>query len=185
MATVRIMVKNQHFINEVVKLRNKSYVDKKIIKQFIKRVHSGSLTKKENEFDHLCSFFLPVHKPTRQIFLGHHIKAQDWIPPGGHINLGETPIDTVRREFIEELSHKLTNEQVELFDLSTKDVSGNPRHKCKIHYDFWHIVYTDKIPFVFDKGEFYDAGWFTFDEALKKTKLKQYNKIIRKIKAYI
>ena len=88
-------------------------------------------------------------------------KAKKWngkyTPLGGHIEKGEMPIDTVRREFVEELDFNLTKQTIDLFDLSIKDVSGNPLHKCKLHFDFWYLVDVPKINFNFLKKEFYDA----------------------------
>ncbi len=171
------------FTNEVFKLKNKPHVDKKTVNAFLGRIESDKgLTKEQNKFEHFCSFFLPFDTESQSVYLGHHIKADDWIPPGGHIKLEETPVQTVYREFAEELGHKLTNEPIELFDLSIKDVSGNPQHQCRRHYDFWYVVHILKIDFQFDRVEFYDAGWFTLPEAKKKTKLKLYNNNIQKLK---
>ena len=167
----------------VLSLRKKSHIEKNTIERFLKRIDSNiPLTKENNFYDHICSFFVPVNRKNKLIYIGHHIKADQWIPPGGHIKTDETPIETVKREFEEELKHKLTREKIELFDLSIKDIEPNPRHSCKRHYDFWFIVYTDKKDFDFIKKEFYDASWHTLEETLKKVKTPQYNKIIRKLK---
>ena len=169
------------FRQEILKLNNKSQVDKKISKKFLERLSLGRLIKQQNPADHFCSFFLPIDIKSKLIYLGHHIKADDWIPPGGHVNPNESPLDTVKREFTEELRYELDKEKIELFDLTIKDVSGNPKHLCKIHYDFWYLVYIKKINFVFDRSEFYKAQWMTVKEALKKMKLKDYANIIKKI----
>lgn len=173
-------------LEEVATLKDKHHVDKKMIKKFTRRVNSPSpLTEEVNIEDHICVFFVPVNKAAKLIYIGHHIKADDWIPPGGHIKINELPLDTVKREFSEELKHQLTNEPIVLFDLSIKDVSPNPRHPCKLHYDFWYLVYTDVKNFNVDRGEFYQAGWFSLDEALKKMKLRQYNQIVQKLKNFL
>jgi|SRR3989344_1642499 len=170
---------------EVMKLKNSNFVDASTYHQFLRRLKQGNLTKNRNTFDHICAFFLPLDMTKKSIYLGHHIKADDWIPPGGHIEAGEMPIDTVRREFVEELDFNLTKQPIELFDLSIKDVSGNPKHQCKIHYDFWYLVYTDKIDYRFDRKEFHQAKWMTIDEALKKMKLANYAAVIKKINSTI
>lgn len=170
------------FLTEIEKLKDKKHVDIEVIQRFLKRLDSdNNLTKENNPFDHYCSFFLPIDLKSKTVYVGHHIKADDWIPPGGHIKQNESPLTTVYREFEEELNHELTTEKIELFDLSIKDVSGNPLHKCKTHYDFWYLVFIKKTDFQFDRKEFYQAGWFTLKEALKKMKLKQYKKIIAKL----
>src|SRR3989344_4955743 len=155
---------------EVMKLKNSNFVDASTYHQFLRRLKQGNLTKNRNTFDHICAFFLPLDMTKKSIYLGHHIKADDWIPPGGHIEAGEMPIDTVRREFVEELNSSLTKQPIELFDLSVKDVSGNPLHKCKLHFDFWYLVYISQRKFLYDKQEFYTADWFKLPEALTKIK---------------
>lgn len=177
---------NKIFIQETLKLKESKHVDKKTINRFIKRIESAeNLTKENNPSVHFCSFFVPVDKKGERIYIGHHIKADDWIPPGGHIKMGESPEQTVLREFEEELDYRVNQESIDLFDLSITPVRKTKSRKCKVHYDFWYVVYVAPIDFHFDKGEFHAADWFTFEEALQKTKRPTYNAIIRKIKAFV
>lgn len=172
--------------SELRKLKFIEHIDKKIVNEMLKRIDSDTkLVKSENVKNHFCAFLVPIHKKSKSIYLVHHIKAQDWIPPGGHIEKNEHPIATVKREFEEELSHRLTNEVIELFDGTIKDIKINPRNPCWVHYDLWYLVYVEKLLFKFDKGEFYNAGWFTFDEALKKIKTKSYNQVVKKIRDHL
>lgn len=148
---------------------------------FLQRLKENqNIVKEDNPTDHFCSFFVPVNSKTQSIFLGHHIKADDWIPPDGHIEKEEHPLSAVIREFYEELSYKLTDEKIELFDISKIKVRKTKR-ACKIHYDFWYIVHVDKINFIVDKNEFYDAKWFSKEEALSKIKREEYKAVIQKL----
>lgn len=168
-------------LNELSKLRNKTHVDKKVLNKFLQRISfKQKLIEKDSPKNHICSFFLPIDLKTNSIYLVHHIKANDWIPPGGHIEQGETPVQTVKREFIEELKYKLTTEKIRLFDLSIIKII-NQNYKCKTHYDFWYLVFINRQDFRFDKKEAYDASWFEFDKVLKKVKRKEYNLILKKL----
>ena len=170
---------------ELLKFKTKN-IDPKIYDRFLKKISSTDrLTKEINIDEHICAFFVPINRESKSIYLTHHIKAGDWIPPGGHIKVNEHPVETVIREFEEELSHKITKNQIEIFNLTVKDVSGNPRSPCLLHYDFWYLVNTPKINFKFLKKEFHDAYWHSFDDAVKKIKTPQYNKIIRMMKEVI
>ncbi|MEI7057051.1 NUDIX hydrolase [Nocardioides sp. CCNWLW239] len=52
---------------------------------------------------HLVSYFLLVDPVSGHILLGDHRKSGLWLPSGGHVEPGENPADTVRRECVEEL----------------------------------------------------------------------------------
>jgi 8-oxo-dGTP diphosphatase len=52
---------------------------------------------------HLVSYFLLVDRPARSVLLCDHRLAGLWLPTGGHVEPGEHPLDTVRREAAEEL----------------------------------------------------------------------------------
>ncbi|MBI4226090.1 NUDIX domain-containing protein [Candidatus Roizmanbacteria bacterium] len=158
------------FRKEILKLRNKKYVDKKILRQFINRLGFGKLTLQQNPFNHYCSFFVPFDLDSKMIFVGHHIKADQWIPPGGHIEQNESPIKTVYREFREELNHQLLNEIIKPFDLSITTEIRNLTRSCRIHYDFWYLVQIEKKDFNFAKSEFYEMYWLPIDTAIQKAK---------------
>lgn len=153
-------------------LREKGFRDSSILDNFLTRITQGNFSKEENAVDHFCSFLVPVHEKTQSIFAGHHIKADEWIPPGGHIEKGERPEGAVRREFTEELSSTLTNETIELFDISITRVF-HPSRPCRVHNDFWFAVHMPtKKTFAYDKGEFYDAEWMPLEEAIRRARRK-------------
>lgn len=52
---------------------------------------------------HLVSYFVPFDQAARCVLLGDHVKSGLRLPPGGHVEPGEDPRDTVTREASEEL----------------------------------------------------------------------------------
>jgi len=52
---------------------------------------------------HLVSYFLPVDHDTRCVLLADHRTSGLWLPPGGHVEPGEDPVETAHREAREEL----------------------------------------------------------------------------------
>lgn len=171
---------HQHLQTEITSLENNNNIDPDILLKFLKRLKQPKYIREESPSDHFCVFFLPIDLKTQQIYLGHHKKAGDWIPPGGHIEPNEHPLDTVKREMFEELQFKLTNEEVRLFDLTIKNIN-KPHRACKRHYDLWYLVFMDKTDFIFDPREYYDAKWFPKSQAQNLTKEKNYREAINKI----
>ncbi len=167
-------------LKELQLLSQKTYVDPDVFQSFEDFLTtSPEITRPENEKYHVCAFCMPVQKNTKNVYLGHHIKADDWIPPGGHIEKNEHPRDTAFREFKEELDFQITNEAIELINISVKNID-NPAQTCKRHYSFWYVVIMEKpIPFTFDRTEFYDARWFAPPELLNKTHHPEYQKVIQ------
>ncbi len=141
-----------------------------------------NLVRDTNSDSHFCAIFQPVDSKKKTVFLLDHKKARDWIPPGGHIDIDETPIDTVKREMFEELQYTITTEKIELFDIVKKHTNNVT---CKIHYDFWFLVFMEQTEFIVDKKEARDFGWFSFEEAVKKIKTPEFNAIMRKVRDVI
>ncbi len=126
-------------------------------------------TKGERAQAHYCAFFLPYDKHSGTIYLGHHKKADDWIPPGGHIEPGETPSMTAIREMREELATTIIKSMLEPFSLSVKNID-RPEQGCMVHYDMWFLVHIPEQPFQYLEKEYYDAGWFPIEEGVAKIK---------------
>lgn len=145
------------------------------------KTSQSSYTKKEGNGRHLCSFFLPYDAAKGMIYLGHHKKADDWIPPGGHMEPGEMPYDTAIREMKEELDYTITRDMVEPWNLSVKPIN-QPARGCMAHYDIWHIVHMPKTEFIYDKREYYGASWFPVDKGVSKiTKNPDFADIVRQL----
>lgn len=154
--------------DEIEQLYSHPGLDPDTITQFKELKRSQSThTRDEGNSRHYCTFFLPYDKESGQIYLGHHIKANDWIPPGGHIELGETPSLTSIREMKEELGIDITQDMLEPFSLSVKAID-RPGSGCALHYDIWHIVHIKKQNFTYDRKEYHDAGWFPIPKGVKK-----------------
>lgn len=137
----------------------------KTVKQrFLQRLKKGSPTKEENQKSHYCVFFLPYNSKTKRIFLVHHKKADKWISPGGHIEKGELPTNTLIRELQEELGYVLNKQDIPKPFLLTR-IRINNSFPCKEHFDIWYAVETPTDAFVIDHSEFYDTRWVSIEEA--------------------
>lgn len=178
-------MKTNIYLSEINKLKNKPWINPVVYNKFVKRLQRPDLVKNDNPVDHICTFFLPIDITNKLIYLCHHIKAQDWIPPGGHIDKGELPIETVKREVFEELNYSVNLSQINMFDLSIKHII-NSIHGCEYHYDIWHWIPIIKQDFKYTKKEYYDARWVTISEANKLCqKNPTYLEVINKISEII
>lgn len=150
--------------------------------EFIKlKKTQSTYTKAEGNSSHLCTFFLPFDKGKNMIYLGHHKKADDWIPPGGHIEPGETPVETAVREMEEELGVKISPDILRPWNLSVKYI-GRPEQGCEYHYDIWYLALMPTQKFAYLKSEYYDARWFTIPESLSHiTKNPDFSAIISRV----
>lgn len=138
-------------------------------------------TKKEGNPKHYCVFFLPYDREKGKIYLGWHIKADDWIAPGGHIEPGELPTDAAIREMKEELRVSIRKSQLTPFALSVKPINREGSG-CLVHYDIWYIVDISVQNFDYLKSEYHDAGWFPIQEGVAKiTKNPDFAQIIQKL----
>jgi 8-oxo-dGTP diphosphatase len=116
---------------------------------------------------HLVSYFVLVDPTQESLLLGDHIKGQLWLPSGGHVYAREHPKDTVIREMEEELHKKaifLHNIDRPFF-VTVNTVGPPPGH---VDVSLWYFVRGSVHEYIhFDRREFNDVQWFTFDEVLQ------------------
>lgn len=152
---------------EIKNLINSSSIEPEIRDIFLIRIKDGSLTRDENTSSHLCVYFLPYDPSSKKVFLVHHKKAKLWLSPGGHIDKGESSLETLRREVKEELGFDYQiSIQTQPFLLTTVSIN-NPVVPCKTHFDIWYGIRTDGSNFQIDPREFNETRWLTIAEARK------------------
>jgi len=117
---------------------------------------------------HLVSYFVLIDTEHRSLLLVDHIKAQLWLPTGGHVKFNESPRDAVVREAQEELKMHavfLRDIQTPFFVTAGETVGLTPGHT---DVSLWHLLRgsihgTQQ----YDRKEFTDVEWYTFDEILE------------------
>ena len=126
------------------------------------------LKKPDIPLKHLVSYFVLIDTDHRSILLVDHIKAQLWLPSGGHVRLNESPRHAVVREAKEEFGIRavfLHNEQEPFFVTSMTTVGLTPGHT---DVSLWYLLRggIHDTP-RYDRREFTDVEWYTFEEILE------------------
>jgi ADP-ribose pyrophosphatase YjhB (NUDIX family) len=92
-----------------------------------------------------------------KVFLIRHTYVAGWHFPGGGVEPGETMIDSLHREVLEESGHRLTGE-AELFGIYL-----NRRASPRDHVALYICRDVEKVH-EFEPGfEIAEAGWFALD----------------------
>ena len=115
---------------------------------------------------HLVSYFTVIDPDERKILLVDHIKAQKWLPTGGHVDIDEHPRATVMREAQEELSIMATFlTEGPIFVSETVTVGLTAGHT---DVSLWFAIRGkpgDEI--AHDPSEFKAIRWFAYEEVMK------------------
>jgi 8-oxo-dGTP pyrophosphatase MutT (NUDIX family) len=117
---------------------------------------------------HLVSYFVIVDPEYRSMLLVDHIKAQLWLPSGGHVEFNELPSSAVKREAKEEFGIEasfLRSNDKPFFVTVTSTVGLTAGHT---DVSLWYLLrgsVHDRIRF--DRSEFTDVEWYTFDEIME------------------
>ncbi len=120
------------------------------------------------------------------ILLGDHIKANLWLPAGGHVDPWEHPRETALRELREEFfihGEFINDKPFMLSSNVTLIYSDNPDIKTN-HEDvaLWYLFKGDsKALWKFDEREFRSLKWFAFD-ALPKESDPNMDRFMSKLK---
>ncbi len=129
---------------------------------------------------HLVSYFAVVDSASQQVLLVHHKKANLWLPSGGHVEINEHPVETVRRECVEELGVQADFLFPGPFFITRTPTVG----PMAIHTDvsLWYVLKGDhQTIYHFDQEEFYTVQWFSFDSIPTQTD-PQMHRFMQKLK---
>ena len=116
---------------------------------------------------HLVSYFLLVDHEDAQFLLVDHIQAGKWLPTGGHVEPGECPAATVRREAWEELGIQARfpawiGEQPLFLTVAETVGSIHERHT---DVSLWFVLEGCRHQVLNPHaGEFHAVRWWTMDE---------------------
>ncbi len=150
---------------EINQISSSAFATPEVRNNFLIRVKRGDLTRDENPTSHFSVYFLPYNPEVKKVFIVHHKKAGLWITPGGHINQGESLLQTLSREVKEELGFTYSIPQNFQPFLLTTTLINNSIHLCRTHFDIWYAIQTDGREFKIDSREFYETRWLNIPEA--------------------
>jgi 8-oxo-dGTP diphosphatase len=114
---------------------------------------------------HLVVYFVPVDAAGRCLLLGDHRKSGLWLPPGGHVEVGEDPRAAVRREAEEELGieaefHPALGGDRPFF--LTVTPTNDASH---LDVDLWFVLRVDRDARLEpDPREFNGIRWLALDD---------------------
>lgn len=149
----------------------KEHSQSPVAQDFFNRLNEGQLTRDENINTHFVVMFAAFDSESKQVFIGHHKKSGLWLFSGGHIDRGETPDETLKREMGEEWGLEIDLQTVGEPKLITITHIKNEHTKieCKEHYDIWYFVPVSKQNFNPIKenldSEFYTTDWKSVKQA--------------------
>jgi 8-oxo-dGTP pyrophosphatase MutT (NUDIX family) len=138
---------------------------------------------------HLVSYFVLVDPEHKSILLVDHIKAQLWLPSGGHVKFNEHPKMAVIREAEEELNLEavfLRNNDHPFFITVTPTGGLVPGHT---DVSLWYLLRGNVHNFLqYDKSEFTDTEWYTLQEILNSDPVifdPHLQRFVQKLAAYL
>jgi 8-oxo-dGTP pyrophosphatase MutT (NUDIX family) len=104
---------------------------------------------------HLVSYVVPVD-PAGRVLLGEHVLSGLWLPPGGHVEPGEDPVETARREASEELGVEAVVGDP-LFVSVTRTVGAGSHTDVSLWFPF---PLDPGTPLTVDPREFRSVRWW-------------------------
>ncbi|MGR6316467.1 NUDIX domain-containing protein [Micromonospora soli] len=113
---------------------------------------------------HLVAYFLLHDETDGAVLLVDHRKAGMWLPTGGHVEPGEHPTATVRREVVEELCVPAAFSPLFGEHPAFVTVTGTVGAPADRHTDvsLWYVLSGSRDQQLApDPGEFRGARWWT------------------------
>ncbi len=128
---------------------------------------------------HLVSYFAVV-SDDGHLLLVDHKNAQLWLPAGGHVEPGEHPRETVRRELLEELGFAAAHDIGPPWMITCTETVGLTAGHTDV--SLWYVVHALRTQALrFDAGEFNAVRWFAFADVPCERSDPHMNRFIAKL----
>jgi len=116
--------------------------------------------------------------------LVYSVKNKEWSFPKGHIEKGETELETAKREIFEETGIK-NLKFIDGFRFTdsylTKGVLPETIGETVKKNVIYYLCYTDSDCINPDNNEINNCKWFSFDEAVKTLKFETQHVLLKKV----
>ena len=112
---------------------------------------------------HVVSYFLLQDPDDGSVLLVDHRKAGLWLPTGGHVDPGEDPVETVRREVREELGIEadFASEPPQPSFVTVTETTG-PAKSRHTDVSLWFLLNGSRTQSLTpDMSEFVSVRWWT------------------------
>lgn len=130
------------------------------------RTTPDAIMTRDNASGHVTVSSVILHQPSNAILLIQHPVLGLWVPPGGHIDRGELPVQACLREASEETGvaglcvhawHARNDIPIDIdtHTIPASEVKGEPRHP---HFDFRYVFTADRRDAAL-KGECQTGRW--------------------------
>ncbi len=152
---------------EIQSIRAFDAIEREHISYTLRWVASGAplcrTQKPDLPAQHLVAYFVLFDLASAKLLLVDHKNSGLWLPSGGHVEPGEHPKTTVRREGVEELSSDASFLSEEpLFLTISQTVGATAGH---IDISLWYVLNGDSLQNLwFDPEEFHQIRWFALAE---------------------
>jgi 8-oxo-dGTP pyrophosphatase MutT (NUDIX family) len=122
----------------------------------------------------------------------HHRKYDKWMPPGGHVEDTENPVEAAIRETKEETGLDIswaigapipldsTARHIRRPDyFLEEDIPVHGKQPAHVHLDLIYVVRIPEQAPKHNKAESHDIGWFTLEETEKLTTFENIHMLLR------
>jgi 8-oxo-dGTP pyrophosphatase MutT (NUDIX family) len=130
---------------------------------------------------HLAVYCVPLDIDAGKAFLGYHLAANLWLPPGGHVETNEHPVDAAIREYTEELGVAPVLLSSNPLLATVEPTNGPGGH---IDVTFWYAFRSSTEQRVcVDEREFKQTRWVEFDEVRSYATNRNLPRFLSKVRA--